>query len=145
LAVNPFLWLTSRERWKPILVWGFLAVCAVLWLLDWWHWRKLWLDQITCVFTGLVLGAVLKVWMTSEASWQLAADRRSGALELLLVTPLSEREICRGQWLGICIRGLSERAALWVWFSVSLVADLVALSRAVPQLRKGFRRAGYYP
>jgi hypothetical protein len=36
-----------------------------------------------------------------EASRRFGADRRSGALELLLCTPLSVKEILRGQWLAL--------------------------------------------
>jgi ABC-type Na+ efflux pump permease subunit len=51
--------------------------------------------------TALVLHTLFKVWIAFEASRQLGADRQSGALELLLCTPLSVHEIVRGQWLGL--------------------------------------------
>jgi hypothetical protein len=101
LAINPFLWLAGRERWKPILVWGFLGACAVLWGLAAWYWHQIWFNEITYVISGLLLGAVIKVWIAVEAGQQFAADRRSNALELLLVTPLTVREMVRGQWLAL--------------------------------------------
>jgi ABC-type Na+ efflux pump permease subunit len=42
----------------------------------------------------------VKFWVTSEACQKFGADRRSGALELLLSTPLTVREILRGQMLA---------------------------------------------
>jgi len=43
----------------------------------------------------------LKVWIAGEACFQIALDRRGGTLELLLSTPLTPREIVRGQWLAL--------------------------------------------
>jgi hypothetical protein len=68
--------------------------------------------QVTLWFDYSV-NTVLKIWIISEASRRLAEDRRSGALELLLTTPLTERQIFRGQWL-----------ALWNRFGAPIVAVL---------------------
>ena len=48
-----------------------------------------------------VYRAVLFVWITSQAALCFAEARRSGALELLLSTPLTVADILRGQWLAI--------------------------------------------
>jgi hypothetical protein len=49
----------------------------------------------------MVLNLLLKVWIASEAGRQIAEDRKQGALELLLSTPLSIDEILRGQRLAL--------------------------------------------
>jgi hypothetical protein len=54
----------------------------------------------------LLAGVILKAWLASEASATLSADRRNAALELLLTTPLPEKEILKGQ-----------RQALWRQFA----------------------------
>ena len=46
---------------------------------------------------AIVLNVALKMWIIVEAGRQLAEDKRSGAFELLLTTPLTMREIVRGQ------------------------------------------------
>jgi len=43
----------------------------------------------------------LKLSMTTETCHRLAEDRRIGALELVLSTPLTTREILRGPWLAL--------------------------------------------
>src|SRR5439155_6075187 len=56
--------------------------------------------------TVYALHAAMKCWVAWEAGRRFAEVRRSGALELLLVTPLSERAILAG-WLT----GLKRRFA----------------------------------
>lgn len=98
---NPFYWLLARERLKPRLVWFFLGVSACLWLCGYLKFRRDWTDEATYIFTALVLHTVLKIWITSEVVQRFVLDRKSGALELLLSTPLSVPEILRGQWLAL--------------------------------------------
>ncbi len=49
------------------------------------------------VFIAIGLNLIYKYMVSWEASRRLHEDRESGALELLLVTPLSERQIMAGQ------------------------------------------------
>jgi hypothetical protein len=58
-------------------------------------------DQAVLVPTILFTHAFLKVWIISEACTRLVEDRRSGALELLLSSPLGVKEIIRGQHLAL--------------------------------------------
>ena len=64
---------------------------------------------------------ILKVWLATEATRQLGMDRRSGALELLLSTPITVRQIIHGQLLS-----------LWKQFGPAsvlvLLTDLIFLS-----------------
>jgi ABC-type transport system involved in multi-copper enzyme maturation permease subunit len=101
LNVNPFLWLVSRERWKPSLVWLYLGAVAGMWLWGWSNYDALMFDQKTLVPTVLLFQTFLKLWVVTETCDRLAEDRRSGALELLLSTPLTARDILRGQWLAL--------------------------------------------
>lgn len=93
---NPFLWLTARYRWKPLwplalfvsVVLLMAAVCVLLRDLD-----------VTVLAIGCVtLHLLLKFWIASEAVVAIATHRRDGSLELLLTTPLSVRDIVRGQF-----------------------------------------------
>ena len=101
LDINPFLWLVSRERWKPGYVWLYLGAVAATWLWGWWKYSDVMFDKKTLVPTVLLFQVFLKIWIVSEACNRLAEDRRIGALELLLSTPLTTREILRGQWLAL--------------------------------------------
>ena len=101
LGINPFLWLVSRERWKPSYVWLYLGAVSGTWLWGWFNYDNLMFDRKTCVPTILLFQSFLKLWVVSETCNRLAEDRRIGALELLLSTPLTTREILRGQWLAL--------------------------------------------
>jgi hypothetical protein len=101
LNINPFLWLVSRERWKPSYVWLYVGSVTGMWLWGWFNYDNLMFDQKTLVPTVFLFQSFLKLWVVSETCHRLAEDRRIGALELLLSTPLTTREILRGQWLAL--------------------------------------------
>ena len=44
---------------------------------------------------------IFKVWISSQSSAALAADRDRGALELILSTPLTTQDLIRGHWLSL--------------------------------------------
>ncbi|MEI7732448.1 MAG: ABC transporter permease [Verrucomicrobiota bacterium] len=124
LTRNPFLWLVSRERWKVELVWFWLGASGVLWLYGWWNTGRYWLEPENYIFTAIVLQLVLKLWVTGEACRQFGPDRRSSAMELLLVTPLTEREIIQGQvqalfrqflFPALLVLGLHAGFLAWNW------------------------------
>jgi ABC-type Na+ efflux pump permease subunit len=101
LNINPFLWLVSRERGKPFYVWLYVVAVSGTWLWGWFRYSDLMFDRKTLVPTVLLFQSFLKLWIVSEACTRLAEDRRIGALELLLSTPMTTREILRGQWLAL--------------------------------------------
>lgn len=101
LDQNAFFWLASRARLKPVAVWALLGLLACLWIWGLAKFRRDWLNEGLYAATALVLNTVLKFWVASEAPRQLAEDRKAGTLELLLSTPLSVRDILRGQWLAL--------------------------------------------
>lgn len=114
LPVNPMLWLVSREQAKVMVVWVALGTATLLWLWGWMAWPRDWLE-IASIPTGLLLNSFLKTWLAGEASRRLAEDRHSGALELLLATPMSVPEILQGQRLALW------RQFAWPTFFVLLV------------------------
>lgn len=102
LAINPFLWLAGRDRMKRFSVWAFLGLGVLIWaagLLS--DSRRDWTDNIAYFWTAIIAHTVLKVWLVTEATRRFSADRQSGALELLLATPIQVKEIVRGQWLAL--------------------------------------------
>jgi len=115
LEVNPFLWRVARLGRKRLLVWFILAILTLLWSrYARWFSFSLWdpgMDFLLLVPAGLIL----KCWLAAEASRTISEDRRNGGLELLLSTPLHEKEIVRGQLL-----------ALWRQFGPPTAAVLLA-------------------
>ncbi|MBC8001728.1 MAG: ABC transporter permease subunit [Opitutaceae bacterium] len=101
LSINPFLWLAGRQRMKVLSVWAFLCVGLVVWMWGWVEFRSDWTNNAVYIATAVILHTVLKLWLAGSAARQLAEDRRNGALELLLSTPLSVDEILNGQKLAL--------------------------------------------
>ena len=124
LERRPYYWLAIRGRIPPAFLWLILGVSALLALV-----------ALLAIPGGAARGVagwavmfglhgILKIWTAAEASRRFAIDRRTGALELLLGTPVSEAEI-----LG------DQRRALWRQLAGPLAAvvgvdALVALGLA---------------
>ncbi|MCX6929411.1 MAG: hypothetical protein NT154_40280, partial [Verrucomicrobia bacterium] len=79
---------------------------------------------VICLLTGYALHQAGKYLVAVEATRQFSEDRRSGALELLLVTPLGEAQILLGQKVVLRQRfhGLK-----WGLLLVNLCMGLVVL------------------
>jgi ABC-type transport system involved in multi-copper enzyme maturation permease subunit len=101
LEMNPVCWLASRARIKPVLVWAVLAIVAAFWAWGCARAGSDWYSEGVYFPTAILLNSILKLWIASEAGRQFAEDRHSGALELVVSTPLSVKEILRGQWLAL--------------------------------------------
>jgi hypothetical protein len=155
LDVNAFLWLAARDRLKPTYVWAILGLLGCGWVWGLTKFGREWLNSLVLTLTGVVLNVVIKTWFAAEAGRQLAEDRRRGALELLLSTPLTVRHILRGQLLALqrqflgpivtvlvvgCLLMLAGRREFidsdgmrsfyflfWIGGMLMLVADLIAL------------------
>ena len=101
LDLNAFYWHAARARLKPVQVWVFLGAGVVWWLCCRMLAGDVWRDEGMSITTGLIVNSTLKLWITLEAAQRLAEDKRVGALELLLSTPLTAQDIIRGQFLAL--------------------------------------------
>jgi ABC-type Na+ efflux pump permease subunit len=97
LQDNPIVWLGGRNRLKMLIPHWSIGLAALAWLLasllgglDWRNWG------IT-LFIAAFLQTPLKWLIASEATHRWGEDRQSGALELLLTTPLPVRELLAGE------------------------------------------------
>ncbi len=154
LDASAFFWLTARVRHRPLQVWLVLGIMGAGWLFGFLQFRGDWLNEGVYLFTAGTLNLLVRAWFASEASRQLAEERKAGTLELLLSTPLTVRDILRGQLLALerqflapvvfvlgvnvilMLATLSETAirpdrafwtCVWLGMMVMVVADLVAL------------------
>lgn len=97
LPLNPVLWLASRERWQLMGTWVIsLLVFAALALLVLEMPRGSWMMVLTYPVGFFML--LLYLGASSQSCRFFVEARRSGLIELLLATPLSERKIVLGQW-----------------------------------------------
>lgn len=101
LSTNPVWWLTARHthqrRWLWVFVFFIGALEVTCWLLAQGNMPFLW-----SIFGGAIaVHLALAVWVAFEACDSFAEARASGALELMLSTPLPVRQIVRGQHLAL--------------------------------------------
>jgi ABC-type transport system involved in multi-copper enzyme maturation permease subunit len=97
LDSHPFTWLALHDRSPERLAWCLVAGITALWLSAWAAWPSRWLSIPNFLITAVLLNAAVE-WIAMYASGvRFAADRRSGALELLLTTPLTTEEIVEDQ------------------------------------------------
>jgi ABC-type transport system involved in multi-copper enzyme maturation permease subunit len=171
LETNPVLWLNCRDRLQPWYVWGVLLALGGLWFWGYRENSRNWLEPGACVVSLYVVNTVLKFWIASEGARHLPNARRSGALELLLATPLEVRDILRGHLLAlqrqfagpillvlvlhgmVLVAGLSqmhntdaEEQTSWALFVLllggALVGDAITLAWVSLALGLSGRRAG---
>jgi hypothetical protein len=111
LKHNPLFWLSGREQVSSAGLMVFLLVLCGLSLVGNWS---------TVLYALIAIHGTLLVRMASAASHALAEDRKSGALELLLATSLSVREVLKGRWmaLGRQFFGPIIIAIIWHLFTI---------------------------
>jgi ABC-type transport system involved in cytochrome c biogenesis permease component len=102
LEINPFLWLTSAllARAKhPRFVMGSLVALFLFFLAAALSGSNQWREAvIACFFISYSLHQVVKLLIAIESTRQFSEDKKSGALELLLVTPQREQAILTGHF-----------------------------------------------
>ena len=97
LDANPVVWLVSRGRYRRTLLWILVAVAGSITAAG-----SLVIGAKWFLFFSIVIPfLILAMWVASEACHQFATARDSGALELLLCTPLTTRQIVKGHFLGL--------------------------------------------
>jgi len=121
---NAFFWLAARARQRPAYVWAALGLLALGWFWGLLRLRQEWLNAAVYILTALTLNGIIKTWVASESSRQLAEDRQAGTLELLLSTALSVEDILRGQWLALARQFLAPVLLILGIFFVFLLGTL---------------------
>ena len=101
LAVHPIRWLVERERGPGRFLLGVLVIVLLAlptaWLVS--PDSNLFLSVGTLVLA--LFSIVLAVMFAAQATRFLIESRRTGALELILVSPLSSRQILHGHFQSL--------------------------------------------
>src|SRR5256885_13342865 len=93
LDINPFLWLAARAWFKPTAAWIGLGIIAIWWFVVRAFLDTSWHEELLNFTLAVLLNGLFKLWVAVEAGQRLADDQKLGALELLLSTPLTVRDI----------------------------------------------------
>ena len=110
LAINPLFWLAARQTVSAPV---FMVLAVVLTLITVYVTapyftrvtggglaRPVLGQLLAWLCTGLAIHALVLYYAAMSASQRLAEDKQTGALELILGTPTTERTISRGLWLA---------------------------------------------
>ncbi|MBL9138459.1 MAG: hypothetical protein JNK85_21500 [Verrucomicrobiales bacterium] len=101
LDTHPFGWMVMRERRTVVFTWLGLAVIVGVWYWGFWEMKEEWLHAAVGLVTTFFAAFWLKMRVASTSCRHLHEHRRSGALELVLCTPLQPPEILEGNLAGI--------------------------------------------
>ena len=120
---------------KTVGPWMFLLLLSAVWLWCWWKFRHEWLNEGVYVTTAWLVNLALRYWFAGEATRCMAEQRKAGALELLLSTPLRVEEILHGQWLALRRQFIGPVIAVLM---VEVVFMLASVKEAVPEEERLF-------
>ncbi len=124
LNQNAFFWLASRPRSRAYWSWVPLGLAAVAWAWGYYKVGDEWLHPGMYIATAFFLSVVIKALIGAEAGRRMLEDRKVGAMELLLATPLSVRDILRGQQLALLRQFGGPVAVMFVVDFIMLLAGL---------------------
>ncbi len=96
--INPVLWLMADQPGFRGLVWTIVGGWGVIVITESWASPR---KTMQLLQTAQLCGLLLKMLVGFQACSFFAQGRRSGALELLLCTPLRHGEVLKGQWLAL--------------------------------------------
>ena len=97
LTVSPILWLMSGGRTLHWLTWIVAIVTAAIMV----SLQVFGQDATFIAIFSIPLVLGLKIILAARATQFFVDARKSGALELLLSTPLTNQQIIQGQWLAL--------------------------------------------
>lgn len=124
---NPIFWLQYRPSGHPAWVMLVFVLGGLYWIWGSLQFGQSFAEDRYVIFSALIImQLILKCWAGVEAARRFGEERRSGALELLLCTPLSVREILRGQMQSL------RRQFFWPAF-VLLLLWFLFLATLIPR------------
>jgi ABC-type transport system involved in multi-copper enzyme maturation permease subunit len=100
--MDPMHWLGVRDRSPQRTAWVALMLLFPIWAIAMFQWSDLSVPRtriayIVGILMAYAMHLLLKLLIAAEAGRRMNQDRRSGAWELLLVTPLKVEAILEGQ------------------------------------------------
>jgi ABC-type Na+ efflux pump permease subunit len=120
---NPIGWLERRSWSGRLVLWAWLAVvvCVYGFTFSAMSFFMTEFNTLQATLAGLLL-----LSLTATAAGSFGRERESGVLELLLVTPLSERQIITGRLRGIWgqyLPSVALMAGVWIYAARILNAN----------------------
>jgi ABC-type Na+ efflux pump permease subunit len=118
MAEPPIAWLVRRSRLGLNVTLVVFALATLGYALGLIFEPRDWGDDDIFTFVMTMMHLWLLAWMAGESSAWIFRDRQSGAMELILATPISVRDIIKGHFQGLNRKFLVP--VVWV-----LLADIL--------------------
>ena len=115
---HPMTWMVMREKLKLKYVWTFVVSVLFIWVMGYMFNGEIMAEPTLLISLGMFVHFFLKIWVASEAASAIAEDRRTGALELVVTTPLGAHGI---------VHGIFKASLLQFWKPVLLLVAAEAL------------------
>ena len=101
---NPVEWLANRDGQPSAWMWLAIILSGLAWMMSHPFLNSGGGSPEFAVAVGLLFHAFLKFWISFDAASRFTADRRCGALEMLLSTPLTVGDMLGGQFRSMLKR-----------------------------------------
>lgn len=101
LEGNPAVWLAARGGTRQTLLLTVVGITALIGVTAWLLSSGATSVGVTLFFVMFLVHLTVSVSVASEACHMFAGARESGAMELLLCTPMTAKEIVEGHVLGL--------------------------------------------
>jgi hypothetical protein len=124
---NPAVWLVVRGQRRQTLLWVVVVAATGTALAAWIVTSGATAMAVGILGMMLLIHLLLAFWVASEACHLLSGARDSGALELLLCTPLSAREVVEGHIEGLRQMFIRPVSALLTVEAVMLASQVYLL------------------
>ena len=116
LDQNPILWVAYHGGQARMFRIIFFSLVVILLGARFFMMDAGWEPEVVDLIALVILTLLLNVYIASQASMNLAEAKRSGALEMLLSTPLKVGDIIRGQILALKEMFLWPALVLAGWY-----------------------------
>jgi len=100
LARSPIRWLALRDMWLKRFIWCVFGVGLAV-LAGFLIYFRTVVPLEVASYVQIAFGFGLLLWTASQASRFFVDGRRTGALELVLVTPTTGKEVIHNQWRAL--------------------------------------------
>jgi hypothetical protein len=101
---NPVEWLANRDGQTSVWMWLTIIFSGLAWMMTHPFLKSGQGSPVFAIAAGLLFHAFLKFWLAYDAASRFTSDRRCGALEMLLSTPLTVSEMLGGQFRSMIQR-----------------------------------------
>jgi ABC-type transport system involved in multi-copper enzyme maturation permease subunit len=123
MHLNPVVWMLTRGKRADWYVWAVIASVAVPATIIAATWKSAGVLFIPFIIAAVALNFLLAVWVAAKACFMISDARTSGALDLLMTTPISPVQVINGHMEALKRQFIAPFVALSV-AEVGIVALL---------------------